>query len=220
MTFIALQIRHDKGPSIREGIEKSPGWVLLPDLHPEALLAYDIETFKQSYKHVHMIMGFPPCKAFSMAAVSHYWDGFIPKNEKAVHYLEIAYGMADRFMAMNKEIVWYMENPRGVLRKMIEKDRPNFPKRVAITQCTYDEEHTPSLRQKPTMIWTNLKNPQFRPPCGRGAKCHVNAPAGSATGSQGQWGLAKSALPLPLQLEFINFAEQEWLKWMAKATFH
>jgi hypothetical protein len=38
---------------------------------------------------------------------------------------------------------------------------------------------------KPTDIWTNHEDPQFKPPCKPGAKCHQAAPRGSKTGTQG-----------------------------------
>ena len=38
---------------------------------------------------------------------------------------------------------------------------------------------------KPTDIWTNHQNPRFKPPCKNGAGCHVRAPRGSKTGTQG-----------------------------------
>ena len=38
---------------------------------------------------------------------------------------------------------------------------------------------------KPTDIWTNHPNPQFKPPCKNGDRCHTAAPRGSQTGTQG-----------------------------------
>lgn len=38
---------------------------------------------------------------------------------------------------------------------------------------------------KPTDIWTNHPDPQFKPPCHYGDKCHEPAPRGSKTGTQG-----------------------------------
>jgi hypothetical protein len=38
---------------------------------------------------------------------------------------------------------------------------------------------------KPTDIWTNHPDPQFKPPCKNGAPCHEAAPRGSQTGTAG-----------------------------------
>ena len=52
--------------------------------------------------------------------------------------------------------------------------------RYTITYCQYGD-----TRQKPTDIWTNHPNPQFKPPCKAGSPCHQAAPRGSSTGTQG-----------------------------------
>lgn len=46
--------------------------------------------------------------------------------------------------------------------------------------CQYGDS-----RQKPTDIWTNIPNPNFKPPCKPGSSCHERAPRGSKTGTQG-----------------------------------
>ena len=38
---------------------------------------------------------------------------------------------------------------------------------------------------KPTDIWTNHRNPGFKPPCHNGDPCHERAPRGSKKGTQG-----------------------------------
>ena len=45
--------------------------------------------------------------------------------------------------------------------------------------CQYGE-----TRQKPTDLWTNHPDPQFKPPCKRGSPCHEAAPRGSKCGTQ------------------------------------
>lgn len=53
---------------------------------------------------------------------------------------------------------------------------------------------------KPTDIWTNHKNPQFKPPCKNGAPCHEASPRGSRnTGVTGQRN-AKERSIIPEQL--------------------
>ena len=40
-------------------------------------------------------------------------------------------------------------------------------------------------RQKPTDLFTNHPNPQFKPVCKPGSPCHESAPRGSRNGTQG-----------------------------------
>lgn len=49
-----------------------------------------------------------------------------------------------------------------------------------ITYCQYGDN-----RMKPTDIFTNYPDPNFKPPCHNGDSCHQSAPRGSATGTQG-----------------------------------
>ena len=63
--------------------------------------------------------------------------------------------------------------------------------RYTVTYCQYGD-----TRMKPTDIWTNHPNPNFKPACKNGDKCHVSAPRGSATGTQGIKGSkARSVIP-------------------------
>jgi hypothetical protein len=52
--------------------------------------------------------------------------------------------------------------------------------RHTVTYCQYGDN-----RQKPTDIWTNYLEWKPKPPCKRGQPCHVSAPRGSRTGTQG-----------------------------------
>ena len=72
---------------------------------------------------------------------------------------------------------FFIENPRGGFRKM---DFIQGIPRYTITYCQYGDN-----RMKPTNIFTNYPNPNFLPPCKNGMSCHVSAPRGSATGTQG-----------------------------------
>lgn len=56
------------------------------------------------------------------------------------------------------------------------KDIPRY----TITYCQYGDK-----RMKPTDIFTNYKNPNFKPICKNGDPCHEKAPRGSKTGTQG-----------------------------------
>ena len=72
---------------------------------------------------------------------------------------------------------YFIENPRGGLRKMdFMQEIPRF----TLSYCQYGD-----TRMKPTDIFTNHPDPQFKPICKNGAPCHVAAPRGSRTGTQG-----------------------------------
>jgi hypothetical protein len=73
---------------------------------------------------------------------------------------------------------WFMENPRGVLRKL---DVVKGLKKNSVTYCQYGDE-----RMKPTDIWTNSDVWTPKPMCKNGDPCHVAAPRGSRTGTQGR----------------------------------
>lgn len=66
--------------------------------------------------------------------------------------------------------------------------------RYTVTYCQYGES-----RQKPTDLWSNHPDPKFKPPCKNGDPCHVRAPRGARTGTQGIVG-AKLRAKIPKQL--------------------
>jgi hypothetical protein len=90
---------------------------------------------------------------------------------------------------------WFIENPVGGLRKM---DFMQGLPRFTVTYCQYGER-----RQKPTDIWTNHPDPQFKPACKRGAPCHDAAPRGAKTGTQGLKGSKERAVIPKLLCEHI-----------------
>ena len=73
---------------------------------------------------------------------------------------------------------FYIENPRGLLRKMDFMQTEGI--RHTVTYCQYGDK-----RMKPTDIWTNNFNWIPKPMCKNGMPCHESAPRGSRTGTQG-----------------------------------
>ncbi len=128
-----------------------------------------------------IIWASPPCTSFSVASIGHHWTGgkgaYIPKTDGArlgLKLVEKTIEIINHFKPKH----WFIENPRGVLRKMeIMKDL----KRNTVTYCQYGDE-----RMKPTDIWTNSELWTPRPMCKNGDLCHVAAPRGSRTGTQGR----------------------------------
>ena len=125
----------------------------------------------------------PDCTSYSIAAIRYHRK----KNEETGE-LEPVSEYAQFCDKVNSHIInvivnelqpkyYFIENPRGGMRKMgFVKDLP----RHTVTYCQYGD-----TRQKPTDIWTNHGDPQFKEPCKPGAKCHQAAPRGSRTGTQG-----------------------------------
>jgi site-specific DNA-cytosine methylase len=127
-----------------------------------------------------IIWASPPCTAFSVASIGHHWTGgkgaYIPKTEFAELSQELV-KKTIQIIQESKPKYWFIENPRGVLRKMpFMKDFH----RVTISYCQYGD-----TRMKPTDIWTNFTEWKPRPICKNGDKCHISAPRGSRTGTQG-----------------------------------
>ena len=138
-------------------------------------------------RHFHVLWASPPCQSFSVASIYNNWikdgDIYTPKNDKC----RFALKLLDRtieIISVNKPLYWFIENPRGMMRKIIDdifkKHGITDYVRHTVTYCQYGD-----TRMKPTDIWTNCKEWNPREPCKNGMSCHVSAPRGSCTGTQG-----------------------------------
>lgn len=161
---------------------------------------------------VDVIWASPPCETFSVASISHNWTGgvgaYIPKNARAqagidrvLKTIEIIEKLEPRF--------WFIENPRGVLRKM--PFMQDFV-RHTVSYCQYGD-----TRMKPTDIWSNVAW-YVRPMCKNGDPCHEAAPRGAKTGTQGIKGYRdRSVVPRNLCESLIEQCEvsgrsRDWSK--------
>jgi len=141
-----------------------------------------------------------PCTAFSVAAIGKNWtkvgDDYIPKNPRAEFGLKLVQKTLKIIEHFNPTY-FFIENPRGMLRKMpIMADLP----RQGVTYCQYGD-----TRMKPTDIWTNSTKWIPRPMCKNGDPCHVAAPRGSKTGTQGLKGAyERSKIPEDLCFEILK----------------
>ena len=141
----------------------------------------------------------PPCEGFSVAAIGKSWNhDNTPKSDTARLGLELV-ASTWRLIDNLKPTWWFIENPRGKLRKLPIMDRALY--RHTVTYCQYGD-----TRMKPTDIWTNA--PWFipRPVCKPKATCHVSAPRGSRTGTQGI-GSYKDKSRIPREL-FVDIFKQ------------
>lgn len=141
-----------------------------------------------------VIWASPDCTTYSIAGISHHRrktnDDLIPISD----YANFCDKTNKHLISLIKEIqpkIYFIENPRGGLRKM--KFMQDLP-RYTITYCQYGD-----TRMKPTDIWTNAPNPNFKPMCKNGDPCHEKAPRGSRTGTQGLKG-AKDRSRIPDEL--------------------
>jgi hypothetical protein len=141
-----------------------------------------------------------PCTAFSVAAIGKNWtkvgDDYIPKNPRAEFGLKLVQKTLEIIEHFNPTY-FFIENPRGMLRKM-----PIMAKlaRQGVTYCQYGD-----TRMKPTDIWTNSTKWIPRPMCKNGDPCHVAAPRGSKTGTQGLKGAyERSKIPEDLCFEILK----------------
>ena len=146
------------------------------------------------------------CTTFSVAAIGHHrmknpiTGSLDPKTEKAAfadkvnrHTLELIRELAPRF--------FFIENPMGGLRKM---DYMQGIPRHLITYCQYGFTY-----RKATDIFTNHPNPELKPPCKNGDKCHQSAPRGTRSGLQGIKDKAlRSAYPPELCEHIVDICER------------
>ena len=160
---------------------------------------YEIDILKFDYSKVpfkpDIIWMSPPCTTFSVASMGHHWTGgkgaYIPKTEEALIGIKLAKKCLE-IIDYYKPKYWFIENPRGLLRKM--DFMQTLPIRNTVTYCQYGDE-----RMKPTDIWTNNSNWIPRKMCKNGDTCHVAAPRGSRTGTQGRKGsFDRSKIPYEL----------------------
>jgi site-specific DNA-cytosine methylase len=154
-------------------------------------LVKDIELLKP--KEIPFVPDFiwasPPCTSYSIAAISHHRRNQTPVSDfakKSDELVKNTLAIIDYFLSVNEDLIWFIENPVGMLHKM------SFMKpldRAKVYYCRYGD-----TRMKPTFLFTNhlktLYNPdgwQPRRKCWNGnIKCHHEAaPRGSKTGTQG-----------------------------------
>ena len=123
-----------------------------------------------------VIWASPPCTSYSIAAISHHRkkNPITGNLDPVSDFAKLSDNLVQHTIELIRELqpkYWFIENPRGGLRKMAFMK--NLP-RYTITYCQYGD-----TRMKPTDIWTNHPDPQFKPMCHNGDTCHQPAPRGS-----------------------------------------
>ena len=152
-----------------------------------------------------VIWASPDCTTYSIAAISRHrrrdQDGNLcPVSDYAKKCDEYNAHLIALIKELNPRF-WFIENPRAGMRKM------NFMKglpRYTVTYCKYGDR-----RMKPSDIWTNHPDPQFKPPCKNGDGCHEPAPRGSQTGTQGLLNkIEKARIPKELCEHIVDICER------------
>lgn len=176
---------------------------LKPDFCGDIRNLSGYNLFTDFWMSTDILWASPPC-------LGRNWTGgkneYIPKSESAELSIELAEKTLDLIDDL-KPRYWFIENPRGLLRKMDFMDeflKDNGGVRHTITYCQYSD-----TRQKPTDIWTNCLTWKPRPMCKPGASCHEAAPRGSRTGTQGLKGAKeRGAIPAELFREIFDCIKQ------------
>ena len=138
------------------------------------------EAVLEQFGRPDVIWASPDCTTFSVAAISYHRR--LNKQTKSLdpitEYARFCDAVDQNMLRLIRELnptFYFIENPRGGMRKMEwMQDLPRY----TVTYCQYGE-----TRMKPTDIWTNPPDPQFKPPCKNGDPCHVSAPRGARTGT-------------------------------------
>lgn len=159
----------------------------------------------QKFGRPDVIWASPDCATFSIAAISHHRR----KNQETGNldavsdYAKFCDSVDRNVLRLIQELkprYWFIENPRGGMRKMTWMQ--GLP-RYTVTYCQYGD-----ARMKPTDIWTNHPNPKFKPPCKNGSLCHESAPRGSKTGTQGLKGsVGRGVIPDALCNHIVDICE-------------
>src|SRR5699024_304647 len=152
-----------------------------------------------------IIWASPDCTTYSIAGISHHRikeesGNLKPISEKAKFSDETIKHVLDLIREL-KPKYFFIENHRGGLRKMEFMQDIN---KYTVTYCQYGD-----FRMKPTDIFTNHSEPNFKPMCKNGDPCHVSAPRGSKTGTQGIKGkVDRSRIPEELCDYIVSICEE------------
>ena len=152
-----------------------------------------------------VIWASPDCTSYSLAAISHHrvknkeTGNLDPITDYAKFCDKVNAHVIDLIHELNPKY-FFIENPRGGLCNMIFMQ--GIPKYL-VTYCQYGD-----TRMKPTHIFTNYPNPQFKH-CKNGDPCHEKAPRGSRTGTQGIKGsVDRSRIPDKLCEYIVELCEK------------
>lgn len=176
------------------------------DLYAD-IMTVTAEDILRKFGRPDVIWASPDCTTFSIAAISHHrrqnpeTGNLDPVSDYAKFCDALDQHVLRLIMALSPKY-WFIENPRGGMRKMTWMQM--LP-RYTVTYCQYGD-----TRMKPTDIWTNHPDPKFKPMCKNGDPCHVSAPRGAKTGTQGLKGSKeRSVIPEALCQHIVDICEKQ-----------
>lgn len=153
-----------------------------------------------------VIWASPDCSSYSIAAISHHRtqesDGHLAPKSDYAKFCDTVNQHVLRLIEELNPTYYFIENPRGGLRKM--RWISHLP-RYTVWYCTYGDD-----RAKPTDLFTNHPDPQFKPVCRNGnPDCHhQRARRGAKTGTQGRKGsVERSIIPQELCEHIVKISE-------------
>lgn len=141
------------------------------DLYAD-ILTVTAKDILEKFGKPDVIWASPDCTTYSVAAISKHRrkeanGNLAPVSEYAVFCDMVNAHVVKMIQELNPKY-YFIENPVGGLRKM---DFMQGLPRYTVTYCQYGD-----TRMKPTDIWTNHPNPEFKPICKNGDSCHERAP--------------------------------------------
>ena len=198
---VAKELGHD---TFTTDYEEVDGQDLVADIQ-------QLEATDFPYCHPDILWASPPCEGFSVASISANWTGghqaYIPKSDTARQSINLV-NHTLRLIEELQPKYYFIENPRGVLKKL--DLLKHVPFMHTIWYCKYGDD-----RAKPTNIWTNAEWWTPRPVCKNhkydkegniiNRQCHhESARRGAKTGTQGR-GTYKDRSRIPEELFYEIF---------------
>jgi site-specific DNA-cytosine methylase len=98
---------------------------------------FDVDKMLAEYGIPDIVWASPPCTYFSVASIGHHWHkDHTPKTGQALYGMEVVEEM-HRLIDILKPKYYFIENPRGKLRKLPIMNRHKYMKTV--TYCSYGD---------------------------------------------------------------------------------
>lgn len=154
------------------------------DLYAD-IMTVTADDIIQRFGRPDVIWASPDCTTFSIAAISHHRrkNAVTGNLDPVSEYARFCDAVDQHVLQLIKELrprFYFIENPRGGMRKMTWMQ--GLP-RYTVTYCQYGD-----TRMKPTDIWTNHPDPQFKPICKMVILATKNHQEDQLSERQNKWG--------------------------------